>query len=236
MGARHSRRVEVFLARKHQRDSWELTTLRKFLRWARRRRLVLVDPTRGLRLGAQPRFAETGLGIDEQRRLFRRWTIPSDDIHPYESFVGLLPLLHGASRLELASLRRGDIDRPRHAVQLGKRPHPIVLDPASWEALQRAVVHHRQLRTLNPHLLVTAKTACRNTPARGDFVSELLRPAGVGMRDLRSRRLSRLVSTYDPMLVAASFGLTPKTATYYLADSVDQEHLESVNDVLSANR
>ncbi len=42
--------------------------------------------------------------------------------------------------------------------------------------------------------------------------------------------------TYDPMLLAASFGLTPKTATYYLADCIDREHLESTNDVLDAAR
>ena len=41
------------------------------------------------------------------------------------------------------------------------------------------------------------------------------------MRDLRSTRLSLLVSSHDPMLVAASFGVTPKTATYYLGDRVD---------------
>lgn len=224
--------VEAFLAPRRQRDSWEVTTLRQFLRWARRRRLVLVDSTKGLPLGAQPRFTGATLGIDEQRRLFQRWTTASLDVHPYECVVGLLALLHGASRIELASLVLDDIDRPRHAVQLGKRPHALVLDPDSWEALERAVAHHRRLRTLNPHLLVTAKTACRNVAARGQFVSEVLHPAGVVMRDLRSTRLSRLVSTYDPMLVAASFGLTPKTATYYLGDSVDGEHLQSTNDLL----
>lgn len=156
-------------------------------------------------------------------------------VSPGASTTRPLALLHGASRIELASLVLEDIDRPRHAVRLGKRPHALVLDPVSWAALERAVAHHRRLRTLNPHLLVTAKTACRNIAARGQFVSEVLHPAGVVMRDLRSTRLSRLVSTYDPMFVAASFGLTPKTATYYLGDSVDGEHLQSTNDLLDGS-
>jgi hypothetical protein len=174
---------------------------------------VLVDPTKGLSLGAQPRFTGAALGIDEQRRLFRRWTIPSDDAHPYEAFVGLMALLHGATRIELASVVLDDIDAPRHAMHLGRRPHPLTLDPESWEALLRAVAHHEQLRTLNQHLLVTRHSACRSNPAPGLFVSNILLPAGVTMRDLRSTRLSRLVSSYDPMLVAASFGVTPKAAT-----------------------
>lgn len=226
--------VEAFLARKHQRDGWELTTLRQFFRWARRRRLVLVDPTKGMLVAAQPRFIGAALGIDEQRRLFRRWTAQSDEVHPYEALVGLLALVHGASRTELASLVLDDIDRPRHAVRFGNRPHSVVLDPDSWDALERAVAHRGRMRTVNPHLLVTRKSACRSTPAPGQFVSIVLEPSGVTMRDLRSTRLSRLVSAYDPMLVAASFGMTPKAATYYLGDCVDRERLESTRDVVDA--
>ena len=227
--------VEAFLGRKHQRDGWELTTLRQFFRWARRRRLLLVDPTKGLSLGARPRFTGATLGIDEQRRLFCRWTTASDDVHPYEALVGLLALVHGASRIELASLRLDDIDTRRHSVELGKRRHPLVLDPDSWAAVERAMAHHGRLRTLNPHLLVNRRTACRDAAVPGDFVSQLLQPAGAVMRDLRSTRLSRLVSSYDPMLVAASFGLTPKSATYYLGEGLDGERLESTRDAVRSD-
>lgn len=129
-----------------------------------------------------------------------------------------------------------DIDAPGHAIHLGRRPHPLALDPDSWDALERAVAHHEQLRTLNQHLLVTRRSACQSNPAPGLFVSNVLLPAGVTMRELRSTRLSRLVSSYDPMLVAASFGVTRKAATYYLGDGVDQERLESTREILESGR
>lgn len=138
--------VEAFMARRRQRDSLLLLPLRQFFRWARRRRLVLVDPTKGLSLGPQPRFTGAALGIDEQRRLFRRWTTPQDDVHPYEAFVGLMALVHGATRIELASVVLDDIDVPHHAVHLGKRPHPLPLDPDTWEVVEGALAHHRRLR------------------------------------------------------------------------------------------
>lgn len=74
--------------------------LRQFFAFARSRRLVLVDPTRGL-TGTEPRaFRGTTLTLDQQRSLFRRWTTETGP-HPHEALVGMLALLHGASSAEI---------------------------------------------------------------------------------------------------------------------------------------
>jgi site-specific recombinase XerD len=102
--------------------------LRSFFRWARRRRLVLVDPTGGLWRNSNSRFSGDTLSLPDQRRLFRRWT-EGTQVDPREAFVGLMVLLHGATQHELRSLTVDDVDRPQRAVRLGRRSHPLVLDP-----------------------------------------------------------------------------------------------------------
>ncbi len=109
--------------------------LRRFFAWAKSRKLVLTDPTRGLSLGAQPAFTGIVLETAAQRALFARWTRDTTPAH--ERLVGLLALLHAASNAEIRSLTVADIDTTRRTVALGGRPFPTPLDPATWTALQR---------------------------------------------------------------------------------------------------
>jgi hypothetical protein len=74
--------------------------LRGFFAWAKRHKLVLVDPARPLQVGPQPGLTGTILGIETQRALFLRWTDPTT--HPHERFTGLLALLHAASNSQIA--------------------------------------------------------------------------------------------------------------------------------------
>ncbi|MDH2387971.1 site-specific integrase [Streptomyces sp. HNM0663] len=81
-----------------------------------------------------PRRAACGsapVTLGQQRQLFRRWTT-DDQVHPHEALLGMLALLHGASSTEVRTLKITDIDTAAQAVRLGKRRHPVPLDPASW--------------------------------------------------------------------------------------------------------
>jgi hypothetical protein len=49
-----------------------------------------------------------------------------------------------------ALLTTNDINHERQTVQLGRRPVPTALDPATWAALQRCLTHRQQLATSNP--------------------------------------------------------------------------------------
>ena len=159
-----------------------------------------------------------------QQRLFHRW-IAADGVHPHEALTGLLTLVHGASNQELRGLTTGDIDPASRAVRLGRRPQPLPLDPVTWAAVERCLAYHRELRTANPHLLVTRKTKATRLPASEDYARNLLRPAGVTPRLLRCTRLASLTASTDPKLVSAAFGIHPQAATHYLAGHVDDARL-----------
>ena len=211
--------IEAFLAQPDlgSRPSTALAYLRQFFRWARRRSLVLTDPTEGLWRDSKPIFAGRLLSIDEQRRLFARWSNPPDGAHPYEPFVGLLALLHAVPRSDMICLKVNDITA--EALILASRPEPLRLDPVTSAALDRARRHHASAQTQNPHLLVNHSNRRTVRPAGVGWPSTLIaQGAATTLRSLRATRLSTLVGDLDPITVSAATGIDAKALTYYLGD------------------
>lgn len=212
--------VEAFLADRPAIRPSRLTALRHFFTWARTSKLVLTDPTSGL-TARQPRgYHGPTAPLGLQQQLYHRWTTASG-VHPHEALTGLLTLIHAASTQELRTLTIADIDQAGHTIRLGRRPHATPLDPATWAAVQSCLAHHDQLRTANPHLLVTRKTKATRAPASEDYPRSLLRAVGVTPRLLRCTRLAELTTSTDPKLVSAAFGIHAQAATHYLAGHVD---------------
>jgi len=220
--------IEAFLATMPKARQRRLTVLRQYFRFARSRKVVLVDPTRGVKAKGPSGFSGTTIAVDQQRQLFRRWTT-SADVHPHEALLGILALLHAASSSEVRLLRVDDLDSTSRTVHLGKRPHPVPLDPASWAVLQRCLAHREYQNTDNPHVIVTRITKTGRAPASTAYVSHILDPCGIGPRTLRSTRLADLVNTLDPKLVAAALGMDPEGVMIYLADYVDPGRLTESN-------
>ncbi|CAM5273871.1 hypothetical protein SAVIM338S_00030 [Streptomyces avidinii] len=198
--------------------------LRQYFRFARSHKVVLVDPTRGVKAKGPSGFSGTTVAVDQQRQMFRRW-ITGTDAHPHEALLGTLALLHAASSREVRLLRVEDLDLTSRTIRLGKRPHQVPMDPASWSVLQRCLAHRADLPTENPHVIVTRITKGTRAPASTAYVSHLLDPCGVPARTLRCTRLADLVSTLDPKLVAAALGMDPEGVMIYLADHVDEQRL-----------
>lgn len=221
--------VEAFLntqpANKHRR----LSTARQFFRWARRNKIVLVDPTTSLTLSRWAGFTGTTLTVAEQRRLFRRWTSGDDHVHPHEALVGLLALLHAMTGAELRALRVDDIDLQARMLRVESRAHLVPLDPASTASIESCLAHRTRIETRNPHLIVTKVTKPRMTPASPAYVTHILDPAGVTAKTLRSTRLVELVISLDPKLVAEALGMNAGGLLAYLADHVDAGRLADSN-------
>ncbi len=188
-----------------------LTVLRQFFRFARAQKNVLADPTRRLSASQPAGFTGQTLLLARQRELFRRWTA-GPGAHPHEALLGILALVHGTSSLEVRGLRVDDIDHGARAVRLGKRPHPVPLDPASWDALQRCLAHRYAQATENPHVMVTRVTRARTSAASAAYVSHVLDPCGVPPRTLRSTRLTDLVNTMDPNSWQPRSAWTPRAS------------------------
>jgi hypothetical protein len=134
--------IEAFLATLPKARKRRLIVFRQFFAFARSQRIVLVDPTRDLTARESTGFRGRTLTLDQQRELFRRWTT-AEHVHPHEALLGLLALPHGASSWETRTLKITDIDPQTRTARLGKRPHPVPLDPASWAVLQRCLDHRR---------------------------------------------------------------------------------------------
>ncbi|RNG22241.1 site-specific integrase [Streptomyces botrytidirepellens] len=218
--------IEAFLATLPKASKRRLVVLRQFFRFARSQHIVLIDPTRTMIVKERSGFRGRTLTLDQQRELFRRWTT-DEHVHPHEAVMGMLALLHGASSTEVRLLQITDIDPAAQTVRLGKRPHPVPLDPASWTVLQRCLAHREAWPTSNPHVMVTKGTKAGRSPASTAYLSHVLDDCGYPPRTIRSTRLLDLVNTMDPKLVAAAFGMDPQATLIYLADHVDTGRLPS---------
>jgi integrase len=217
--------VEAFLEYQPRNKRRRLSASRQFFAWARKAKIVLVDPTRSLPPVRSRVLAGDTLTVAEQRRLFRRWSSAGDDVHPHEAFVGIMALLHATSSSELRQLRLDDLDERRYSIRLGGRPHRVPLDPASAAALERCLRHRESLATLNPHVIVTKVTKPRPTPASVAYMSHVLDPAGTVIKRLRSTRLLDMILSLDPKIVAEALGMNAGGLVSYLADSVDAGRL-----------
>ena len=62
-------------------------------------------------------------------------------------------------------------------------------------------------------------------PSGDSYVKNILTPAGVRPRILRSSRMLALLNSTDPKLVATAYGMTYDGVTAYLADRIDPTRL-----------
>ena len=221
--------IEAFLCLRPANRHRRLQSSRHFFRWARKNKIVLVDPTRDLPVMSRRGFTGQTLSLAERRRLFRRWTVEAD-VHPHEALVGMMALLHAASSVELRQLRIKDFDQTRCTLSLGRRTHPVPLDPASVLVLVRCLDQRTSLGTRNPHVIVTTQTKTRSTPASTAYLCHVLDAAEVSPKRLRATCIVDLVITLDPKVVSEVLGMKAEGLVDYLADHVDDGRLQNAAD------
>ena len=201
--------------------SARLASCRAFFAFAKRRRLILVDPTSGITRMSPRGFAGRVLNTDQQRQLMRRWM--RTDLDPRERAVGLLSLIHAASGSELRHLQSTDIELATGTLTLGRRPHRLPLDPLSASALDDLIQGREAMKTSNPHAIVTKVTRAHLTPCSPHFMTHVLDRANVVPSLLRQTRLADMAHQLDPRLVSAAFGITEGAALHYVTDAVHDE-------------
>ena len=216
--------LEGFLATRPRSRHQDTYVLRRYFAWARQRKLILIDPARPLRPGAQPAFTGTVLDPGTQRALLRRWTSPAT--HPHERLAGLLALLHAASNAQIRGLTVAGVDDRHRTLALAGRPFPTPADPATWAAVQASLAHRDQLATLNPHVIVTNVTRTGHAAADGSYLTRRLAPAGTTPSACRQTRIAQLVNDLDPKLTAAALGMRDSGLVRYLADNVTHDRLQ----------
>jgi integrase len=205
--------IEPFLAQRAHRPNSDLTYLRQFFTWPRRRNLIVADPTRGLRQNSKPIFTGPVLSLDTQRALFSRWTSRGNDVHPHEALAGLLALLHAARRDEIVHLQLSDIGSG--TVQLGTRPAPTTLDPYTADALANVLA--TRPATGNPYLIVNEANRRGTRPVGDTYLTQRVRPSGTTLRAVRAARLVALATELDPIAISGVTGMDAKAILYYLS-------------------
>jgi site-specific recombinase XerC len=202
--------------------SARLATARGFFAYARRRKLVLINPTSEVRRRQPTGYRGRLLTLDEQRELLRRWT--SDGTDPRERVVGLLCLIHAASNTEVRHLKVTHINLDHDQIRLGRRLHPAPLDPLSADAIRACLAHRQQIDTNNPHLLITHHNRLHDQrPCSVSYPNTLTRRSGVTTQTLRQTRLADLAHRYDPRVVADMIGITKDAALHYLAGNLHHQ-------------
>jgi len=218
--------VQAFLATQPSTAAHRLAGLRRFFRFATRQRMILTDPTKTVTIAQSWGFRGPSLTRDQQRELFRRWTSGRDDVHPHEALTGLLALIHGATTQEIRQLTVEAIAPAARTVSLRGRPQATPLDPWTQAAIQACLAHRQALNSANPYLIVTRQTKATRAPSGDSYVKNILTPAGIRPRILRSSRILALLNAADPKLIAAAYGMTYDAVTAYLADRVDPTRLD----------
>jgi site-specific recombinase XerD len=200
-GAVSTADIEAFIT---TNTSARLAAARSFFAFARSRKLTLLNPAAGIDRRQAKGFAGRTLHSAAQRQLLRRWADPSGD--QIERTVGLLALLHAASSAEMRALTIDRVDLPVGKVSLGRRPHPVPLDPLTIDALTACLTARAAIGTANPHAIVTRGTRLHAGPASAYFMNHVLDAAGTKPALLRQTRVADLAHRTDPRLVATALG------------------------------
>jgi len=80
-----------------------------------------------------------------------------------------------------------DVESAAGTLRLGKRPSPVPIYPFTWKALVRCLSYREACGSLNPHVLVTKRSAVRTTMVSPGYLSHVLDFAGVSLQTPRLR-------------------------------------------------
>jgi hypothetical protein len=201
--------VEVLDGLRGHARAGTFTSLRSLFRFARRRRLVFVDPTRRLHVGRAPQRSVLPLTEAQVAAIERAAVTPA------QRLVVALIAVHAARPATIRHLLVDDIDLATRRIALAGRAHRLVqlLHTVLVEWLYER--HRRWPHTPNRHLLVSNATAAGTAPVSDFYLAWHL--SDVPLEHLRADRVlhEALAVDADPLHLAAAFGLSTQTAIDY---------------------
>ncbi|WP_146752757.1 site-specific integrase [Micromonospora saelicesensis] len=201
----------------HGHDAHSVASaLRSLFRALKQEKIIFADPTKGIRVPDVVRSPRP-LPSDQLRNLL------TETGEPLTRLVIALIAVHAITRHEVRHLRMEDLDLPRGRITLRRdgRSHIRRLEPLTY-GLVRAWLAERAKRwprTLNPHLLLTVRTASddRHPPISTKAISYRLRRLNVSANQLRADRiLYEAYETADPVHLVRVFGISVETAKRYV--------------------
>jgi hypothetical protein len=189
--------------------------LRSLFRALKQERIIFQDPTQQLVVHDARRLPES-LPADVLSGLLQQATTA------YGRLVIALAAIHALHGHEICGLLTPDVDLAagRLLVRREHRPHALYLEELTHTLTGQwlAYRYNRWPASINPHLLVTQRTAL--DPASPPVSVGSLRlalPRGITLRQLRQDRiLDEAAITADPLRLIRLFGITEATAMRYI--------------------
>jgi integrase len=189
-----------------------LGSMRTFLLWMKRQRLILADPLAEVRKVSNPNVGNfrRALSIDEINRLL-------DLSPPYRARVYLAMIYTGLRRSELNGLKWGDFNFETNP--------PYLKVPSSLSKNRQESTHHLRpelaaaLLAARPNGVRPERWVFRGSIPRVPTMQKDLATAGIPFEDARGRRMDihALRKTYGTLL--ASSGVSPQVAMQLMRHS-----------------
>jgi hypothetical protein len=188
-----------------------LVGLRRLFAFCRKTRVVVRDPTRGIKAAQHPDGIAQPLDQSDVDQAARTATTPLTRL------VLLLAAVHAARKTALITSQLNDVDLGNRRLTLAGRTHPM--DKLTHPILPEWLDHQRTRwpHTANPHLITTQQTAMGTGPVTTLGGKQELRSQAATLKRLRvDRQLKEaLIPGPDPLHLAAVFALNPQTAIRY---------------------
>ena len=208
--------------------------LRSLFRFAKRRRLIFLDPTKHLRLGGGPDRTVLPLTDDQIA------AVTATVVTPMQRVAVALAAVYAARATPIRQLLLDDIDLTGRRIRIAGTTHRLTdftyTSVVSWMEFR----HRRWPHTGNPHLLVTAETVIGTAPITAYCLTWHLGLLGIELEHIRADRVlhEALAVRADPLHLAHTFGLSDNTALVYaaIARSLMQRPAEAPATVKGAVR
>ncbi len=191
-----------------------VTALRSLFGWARRSGVIFRNPANGIRLGKRDYPVWQPLATADLAAAVAAASTPHARL-----FVALAAI-HAARPGEIRSLQLDDIDLAGRRIRIAGHERP--LDDLTYQVLRGWLVYraHRWPHTANPHLLISKESALRHGPVSHAFVLNLRGlPATVERLRIDRQLDEALAVGFDPLHLAAVFGIAENTAIRYAANA-----------------
>ncbi len=155
----------------------------------------------------------------------------NDTSTPLPRLVLTLAAVHAARTGDIRTLQLDNVDLGNRRITIAGLTRPV--DDLTYQAIRDWLDYRTKLwpRSTNPHLIISRQTAMKTSPVTSSWLNQPVRGLTATIERLRQDRQldEALVRGFDPLHLAAVFGVTAPTAIRYAAAARELLQAESAD-------
>ncbi|MFJ8966692.1 hypothetical protein ACIRG5_45585 [Lentzea sp. NPDC102401] len=203
--------IEVFDSQRGHQRAGTFTSLRSLFKFAKRHRLIFVDPTHRLHVGRAPKRTAMPMTDDEFAAVKRA------AVTAVQRLIVALVAVYAARSTTIRLLTLDDVDLTRRCIRIGGTTHQM--PDLVHRLLTKWLVERQRTwpHTPNRQVLVSFGSAAGIGPVTDYYLTCRLSMQDVRLEHLRADRVlhEALTVDADPLHLAAAFNLSDQTAIDY---------------------